>query len=111
VLEANGERLLVTGDTSLTDDLLDELRDLAPFKAAFLPVNERNYMREKAGIIGNMTLREAFWLASELNVATLVPQHWDMFAANAVHREEIELLYKLEAPPFALLFPEGEVQL
>ena len=69
---------------------------------ALLPVNERNHYRDAHGIIGNMTLREAFQMATNLGVKTLIPTHWDMFAPNSVFPEEIELLHKLLAPPFKL---------
>lgn len=69
---------------------------------ALLPVNERNHYRDAQGIIGNMTLREAFQMAADLGVKTLIPTHWDMFTPNSVFPEEIELLHKLLAPPFKL---------
>lgn len=69
---------------------------------ALLPVNERNYYRDSQGIIGNMTPREAFQMAADLDVKTLIPTHWDMFAPNSVFPEEIELLHSLLAPPFEL---------
>ncbi len=69
---------------------------------AFLPVNERNFYRDAQGIIGNMTIREAFQMAIDLQIKTLIPTHWDMFAPNSVFPEEIELLHKLLAPPFEL---------
>jgi L-ascorbate 6-phosphate lactonase len=79
---------------------------------ALLPVNERNFYRDRDGIVGNMTVREAFRMASDLGVRMLVPIHWDMFAPNRVHPAEIELLHKLEAPPFSLeLMHAGDVKL
>lgn len=69
---------------------------------ALLPVNERNFYRDAKGIIGNMTLREAFQFATDLKVKTLIPTHWDMFEPNRVFPEEIELLYSLLKPPFKL---------
>jgi L-ascorbate metabolism protein UlaG (beta-lactamase superfamily) len=61
---------------------------------AFLPINERNYFREREGIIGNMTPREALTWCDELNVRHLVPTHWDTFKPNSTYQEEIEFLYK-----------------
>jgi len=104
VIEHEGRRFYHAGDTSVEKELIDRLVSLSPIDVAFLPVNERNYYRESNGIIGNMTVREAFRLAADLKVKTLVPMHWDMFAPNSVYREEIELLYRLEAPPFDLRF-------
>jgi L-ascorbate metabolism protein UlaG (beta-lactamase superfamily) len=108
VIEHEGRRFYHAGDTSVEKELIDWLVALAPFEVAFLPVNERNYYRESCGIIGNMTLREAFHLATDLKIQTLVPMHWDMFSPNSVYREEIELLYRLIQPPFDLRFyPES----
>ena len=108
VIEHEGRRFYHAGDTSVEKKLIDRVLALAPFEVAFLPVNERNYYRESCGIIGNMTVREAFQLATDLSVQTLVPMHWDMFAPNSVYREEIELLYRLIKPPFDLRFyPES----
>ena len=77
---------------------MQRLKELAPIEVAFLPMNERNYFRDRRGIIGNMTIREAFGLVNEIGVNVLVPTHWDMFEPNAVPREEIELLYALLKP-------------
>ncbi|MGH2708602.1 MAG: MBL fold metallo-hydrolase, partial [Actinomycetota bacterium] len=82
--------------------LLAVLRGLGPIDVAFLPVNERSFFRKRRGIIGNMSVREAFAMAAEIGVRTLVPMHWDMFAPNSVFREEIELVYGRLSPPFAL---------
>lgn len=108
VIEHQGRRFYHAGDTSVKKELIDRLNFLAPIEIAFLPVNECNYYRESRGIIGNMTVREAFQLATDLKVKALVPMHWDMFAPNCVYKEEIELLYRLIQPSFDLRFyPES----
>lgn len=108
VLEYEGRRLYHAGDTRPDAYLLAELERLAPLHVALLPVNERNYFKQRLGIVGNMSVREAFGMAEELGVETLVPIHWDMFAPNSVHREEIEFLYERTRPGFALAFePEA----
>jgi len=101
--------LLKMGDTTIyhSGDTIPHPEIFAALKGesidlAFLPVNERNHYRDTLGIIGNMTLREAFQMATGLGVKTLIPTHWDMFAPNSVFPEEIELLHKLLAPPFKL---------
>lgn len=106
VLEFHGRRFYHAGDTSLSDELIQRLKDLAPIEVGFLPVNERNFFKDRRGIIGNMTLREAFGLADEIGVSVVVPTHWDMFALNGLSREEIELLYQLLKPACHLsLYP------
>lgn len=106
VLEYERRRIYHAGDTSIADELIRALKALAPIDIAFIPVNERNYFRDRRGIIGNMTIREAFGLAGEIGASVLVPTHFDMFEPNAVTREEIELLHALLKPACALsLYP------
>jgi L-ascorbate 6-phosphate lactonase len=102
VIEYQGRRLYHAGDTSVAEELLMRLKELAPIEIAFLPVNERNYFKDRRRIIGNMTVREAFALAEESGARTVVPMHWDMFAPNCVAREEIELAYRLLKPAFEM---------
>lgn len=102
VFEFGGRRIYHAGDTSPHERVLAVLEALLPIEVAFLPVNERSFFRKRRGIIGNMSVREAFMMAAELKVQTLVPMHWDMFAPNSVFRDEIELLYKRLKPNFDL---------
>lgn len=103
VIEHAGRRIYLAGDTSLRQSLLDTLAGLRPIAAAVLPVNERNFFRDRRGIIGNMSVREAFQMADELDIGALVPVHWDMFAANAVGPGEIRAAYEHMRPRFQLL--------
>jgi L-ascorbate metabolism protein UlaG (beta-lactamase superfamily) len=97
------------GDTIPHEEIFSALRK-DRVDIALLPVNERNYFRDAQGIIGNMTIREAFQMTSELGVEKLIPTHWDMFAPNSVYPEEIELLHHLIAPPFELkILHAGEI--
>ena len=89
------------GDTIPDAEIIAAIGDEA-IDIALLPVNERNYYRDAKGIIGNMTLREAFRMAADLKVNTLIPTHWDMFEPNSVFPEEIELVHRLLSPPFTL---------
>jgi len=107
LLRVGGMMVYHAGDTiphrEIFADLAGERIDWA-----FLPVNERNYYRDRDGIVGNMSVREAFQMAADLGVRTLVPIHWDLFAPNRTHPAEIELLHQLERPPFALeILPAG----
>jgi len=94
LFECQGRRIYHSGDTSLTMELYDLLMDYKPIHVALLPVNERNFFRERLGILGNMSIREAFQLAEDLGVETLVPMHWDMFLPNTALSEEIWAIYK-----------------
>jgi L-ascorbate metabolism protein UlaG (beta-lactamase superfamily) len=102
VFDFGGRRAYHAGDTSLTAELVEAVQRFKPLDVAILPVNERNYYREARGIVGNMTVREAFQFADDLGVSLLVPMHWDMFSANNVHREELELHYRLSRPSFTM---------
>lgn len=102
VIEWQGMRILHTGDTCAHHSLIDAVRACGPIDIALLPVNECNYFRDRAGIVGNMSIREAFQLAEEVNAATVVPMHYDMFAPNRAYREEIEIIYQKTAPRFRL---------
>lgn len=85
--------LYVAGDTSLCDELISALRELGPIESALLPVNEDNYFRRKMGIIGNMSIREAFGLAQILHIKHVAPVHWDLFTSNGALPEEINAVY------------------
>jgi len=92
-----------SGDTCVTQEIIDLLRE-AGVDTAILPVNEKNFFRDRRGIIGNMSVREAFQFAVEIGARTVIPMHWDMFAENCVYKDEIELLYKKISPDFDLVF-------
>ena len=85
-------RIYHAGDTSLHPLVIQAARRYHPTHA-ILPINERNYYREKLGIIGNLTVREAFGLCEEIGARTLIPCHWDMFSVNSVCPREISAVY------------------
>lgn len=103
VVEHAGRRIYLAGDTSVRQPLLDALASLGPIATAVLPVNERNFFRDRRGIIGNMSVREAFLMADELGIENVVPVHWDMFAANAVGPDEILAVHAHMRPRCRLL--------
>lgn len=100
VMEYGGRRFYHSGDTSLVHRVLESVDVLKPIDVAILPVNEHNFFRENLGIVGNMSIRDAFGFAKMIGVRTLVPMHWDMFEPNTVYREEIELYSMLSNPDF-----------
>lgn len=107
VLAWNGKRILHTGDTCVHAGLIEKVRACGPIDVALLPVNECNYFRDRAGIVGNMSIREAFKLAEEIQASVVVPMHYDMFKPNQAYREEIEIIYQKTSPSFHLeLDPE-----
>jgi L-ascorbate 6-phosphate lactonase len=102
-----GRTLYVAGDTSVCEELLDELKRVGPIDAALLPVNEDNFFRRRRGIVGNMSIREAFGLAAELGIKRVAAVHWDMFAVNSASPDEIDAVYSLGAWPFDLIDPSA----
>lgn len=102
LLECAGKRLYFSGDTCVDQEILDALAPHAPLHTAVLPVNEPNFYRAKRGIIGNMSLRDAFRFAAEIGARHMVPVHWDMFELNGVFPEEIRLLHTLLDPGVSL---------
>ena len=81
VLEADGVRVYHAGDTIPYDGMDVLLRELE-LDVALLPINGRDVDREARGIVGNMTEREAAWLAEAIGAGTLVPMHHDLFVGN-----------------------------
>jgi L-ascorbate metabolism protein UlaG (beta-lactamase superfamily) len=109
IMEFTGRKLYHAGDGSPDDQVFDKLSQLGPIDIGFIPVNECNYYRDKRGIIGNMSVREAFQMAEDIGLKVLVPTHWDMFAINSVFPEELRLLYKLLNPSFEMLLNPTEL--
>ena len=111
MLKHQDKLIYLAGDTSVCAELIDILKSFQKIDIAFLPVNERNYFREQRGIIGNMSIREAFLLADTANIKQVVPVHWDMFTVNSVTLEEINAVYHAMLPEFRLLIQPQQLEL
>ncbi len=81
VVDFGGVRLYHAGDTIAYEGLEEALRALAP-QFVLLPINGRDWFREREDIVGNLDVREAAHLAVGIGAELLVPLHYDMFAAN-----------------------------
>ncbi|MDB5037074.1 MAG: ulaG [Bacteriovoracaceae bacterium] len=92
ILEIDGVVFYHSGDTMPHDEISQALPK--SIDLAFLPINERNFFRDKRGIIGNLTLREALTWVEELGIKKWIPMHWDMFKLNSVFPEELNFLAK-----------------
>ena len=68
VIEAEGKKLYVTGDTLYSDRIFEELPD--DLDAVFLPVN---------GVGNNMNMTDAARFAKKCGARTAVPIHVGMF--------------------------------
>lgn len=111
LLEYAGRRLYLAGDTRAHQEIIDALVKHGPVHTAFLPVNEPNFFKGRRGIIGNMSVREAFQFATEIGAKQVVTVHWDMFAANAVDPDEIRTVYRHLKPAFSLLLKPEAINL
>jgi L-ascorbate metabolism protein UlaG (beta-lactamase superfamily) len=74
-------RIYHAGDTIDCPEI-DAALDGRPVDVALLPINGRTPEREAQDIAGNLDARAALELARRIGAGTVVPLHWDMFAAN-----------------------------
>lgn len=111
LIEFRNKKIYIAGDTCLKPEIIDSLIAHAPIHTAVLPVNEQNYYRAKRGIVGNMSVREAFQFAVDIGAKKMVPVHWDMFQVNSVFPDEIRLLHSLLNPGFSLAIDPGHFNL
>jgi len=81
LIELNGVSLYHAGDTILHPGLVDRLA-ARRVDVACLPVNGRDFWRERRGMIGNLDGPEAAELAATIGADVLIPMHNDMFARN-----------------------------
>lgn len=77
----NGIRLYHSGDTSVTDKLVERVREFQPH-IAMLPINGGDYARTARGIVGNMSGREAADFGVAVGADLIIPVHYDMFPNN-----------------------------
>ena len=103
--------IYLAGDTFARQEIIDALLVNGPIHTAFLPVNEHNFFRARRGIIGNMSVREAFQFALEIGAKQVVAVHWDMFECNAVDPDEIRLIHQRLNPGFTLLLQPKVINL
>lgn len=109
IIQTPNITLYHAGDTCLTDLVILSVKKFSPIDIAMIPVNESNYFKNQQGIIGNMSVREAFIFAEVIKAKYLIPTHWDMFSINSVYKEEIQLIYDKKQPPFDLIFNGNEI--
>ncbi|MGH2641854.1 MAG: MBL fold metallo-hydrolase [Actinomycetota bacterium] len=86
VVDAGDVRVYHAGDTIHYPGMEERLRELE-IDVALLPINGRDAEREDRGIVGNLSEREAAWLAEAIGAELLVPMHYDLFARNRGYPE------------------------
>ena len=82
IISCYDKTLLFWGDGILYEGLAEKLKQYK-FDYFFAPINGRNSAMEAKGIIGNINAKELAELCKELEIRTLVPNHYDMFKNNS----------------------------
>jgi Predicted Zn-dependent hydrolases of the beta-lactamase fold len=83
IIECNGVTVYHSGDTIIFPELLAALVGRV-IDIALLPINGRDFFREREGIIGNLWPGEAVELAKAIDARVLIGIHNDLFAGNRV---------------------------
>lgn len=82
VIELGGVRAYHAGDCIPYDDQTTIVAAFQP-DLALLPINGRDFFREtERNLVGNMDLREAVRLATDIGAHALVPMHWELLPHN-----------------------------
>ena len=81
VVDCNGVRLYHAGDTTVYPGMVERLEKLR-VDVALIPINGRDWFRERRNVIGNTDHREAADLGHAIGARVIVPTHYDMFAGN-----------------------------
>ncbi|HVU69090.1 MAG TPA: MBL fold metallo-hydrolase [Ktedonobacteraceae bacterium] len=84
LIECNGVTLYHAGDTILIPEILAALAGQR-IDLALLPINGRDFFRERREIVGNLWPREAVELAVAINAGVLIGIHNDLFESNRVN--------------------------
>ena len=104
VLDLGGVRLYHAGDTIHYDGMEDRLRALE-VDVAMLPINGRDPEREARDIVGNLSEREAAWLAGAIGAEVLIPMHHDLFARNRGYPARVVESVERDHPGTPVLVP------
>jgi L-ascorbate 6-phosphate lactonase len=104
VVDAAGVRLYHAGDTIHFPGMEAILGDLS-VDLALLPINGRDPEREARGIVGNLSEREAAWLAGAIGAETVVPMHYDLFARNRGYPSRLVESVERDHPGVHVLVP------
>jgi L-ascorbate 6-phosphate lactonase len=81
IFDFAGLRLFHAGDCCVYEGLAERITGV---DILMLPINGRDWFRNRENIIGNMDSREALLLAREARAKLIIPMHFDLYARNAV---------------------------
>lgn len=103
----SGATIYHAGDCIVTDAVLAGLAGKR-VDIALLPINGRDYFREKRDLVGNMTSREAVEFAQWLGAKFLVPSHWDADTGNTERPGTVpEYAWEVDSPVHTLVLARG----
>jgi L-ascorbate 6-phosphate lactonase len=101
-------KLLHAGDTIGFTELEDWLKP-QEIDVALLPINGRDYVRGRKGIVGNMNYREAAELGVAIGARLTVPMHYGLFAHNDENPAYfVDYMYKHYPSSSFHMFTPGE---
>jgi L-ascorbate 6-phosphate lactonase len=103
-IDAGGVRLYHAGDTIHFPGMEAMLHGLA-IDVGLVPINGRDPERESRGIVGNLSEREAAWLAKEAAFDLLIPMHYDLFARNRGYPARLVDSVERDHPGVPVLVP------
>jgi L-ascorbate 6-phosphate lactonase len=99
LIEANGVCFYHSGDTIIYPDYIAKLQELPQIDIGILPMNGRDYYREKdGGAIGNLHPAEAVRLAKDLAWDMLIVGHNDLYPFNCIPYSDIASALEKVAP-------------
>ena len=107
VLVFGGTRVYHAGDTIHYPGMEDELRT-AGVDVALLPINGRDPEREARGIVGNLSEREAAWLAGAMGAEYVLPMHHDLFPRNRGYPSRLVESVERDHPGVHVLVPQRD---
>lgn len=98
--------LFHSGDGCMYDGLTESI---ANSDILILPINGRDYFRNRNDIIGCFDSREAVLLAKETKAKLLIPVHFDLYSVNEVNPAFfVDTLYSLNPSQEFHIFMPGE---
>ncbi len=106
IFQLGNMRLYHAGDCCIYHGLSDRLANI---DLGLLPINGRDYYRNRNNILGNMDSVEALHLAKQCGVDLLIPMHFDLYAVNEVNPAYfVDNLYKINPTQKFHIFAPGE---
>lgn len=94
------------GDTLVYDGLEELIRKS---DIAFIPINGRDYYRNKVDILGNPTPEEAVRLAKNAEIKMIIPMHHDLYEVNGEKNSRfVEVLDEIYPEARFHIFRNGE---